>query len=92
MHLTNETYLFPVLRFRLRYLPQLLLLEDVSLLTCQQMWILHDGVPVHFILAVREWEGRYYPGRGSVVVPRLLVSWPPRSPDLNPIGFTCGVP
>jgi hypothetical protein len=49
------------------------------------MWYMHDGVPAHFSLAVRDvlnntshgqWIGRGEP-----------TAWPPRSPDFNPLDF-----
>lgn len=61
------------------------LLEDVPLLTRQNLWFMHDGAPPHYSLAVREYLNNVYRnqwiGRGG---PR---PWPTRSPDLNPLDF-----
>lgn len=61
------------------------LLEDVPLIFRSRMYFMQDGAPPHFHREVREfltnkfnnrWIGRSGP-----------VSWPPRSPDLNPCDF-----
>jgi hypothetical protein len=61
------------------------LLEDVPLLDRRNHWFLHDGAPAHFLRNVRqhldEVYGRKWIGRGGPV------SWPARSPDLNPLDF-----
>ena len=46
----------------------------------QEMWFMHDDAPAHFHLSVRRYGERWI-GRGGPV------SWPPRSPDLNPLDF-----
>jgi hypothetical protein len=62
-----------------------ILLEDVPLLTRQNMWYLHDGVPAHFAREVRTWLDQNFPegwiGRNGPVL------WPPRSLDLNHCDF-----
>ena len=69
-------------RFLRRDLP--LLLEDVCLATRRNMWLLHDGAPVHMGRAIpaiqRIWGNRVIARNGAV-------AWPPRSPDLNPMDF-----
>ncbi|KZC05555.1 hypothetical protein WN55_04495 [Dufourea novaeangliae] len=49
------------------------------------MWLQHDGCPAHYTRRVRDALNELYLnkwiGRGG------LVSWPPRSPDLNPLDF-----
>jgi len=61
------------------------LLEDVPLLHRQHAWFQHDGAPPHFSRNVRQHlnntYGNRWIGRGGPV------SWPPRSPDLNPLDF-----
>lgn len=61
------------------------LLDDIPLNQRQQMWFQHDGAPAHFSIVVREHLhgtfGRRWVGRGGPV------SWPARSPDLNPLDF-----
>lgn len=47
-----------------------------------------DGAPAHFRLDVRRWLNETMPnwiGRGGPV------QWPPRSPDLTPLDFFCGL-
>lgn len=71
----------------LQFLEQQLptLLEDLPLQTRMDMWFMHDGAPPHFSLLVREHLNRVYPGHWiGRAGPR---SWPPRSPDLNPLDF-----
>jgi hypothetical protein len=62
-----------------------ILLEDVPLLTRQNMWYLHDGAPAHFAREVRTWLDQNFPekwiGRNGPVL------CPSRSPDLNPCEF-----
>lgn len=61
------------------------LLDDIPLRLRQQMWFQHDGAPAHFSVDVREHLHRTFDqrwiGRGGPV------SWPARSPDLNPLDF-----
>lgn len=61
------------------------LLEDVPLNIRQQMWLLHDGAPVHHTQQVIAYLNDRFPerwiGRGGPV------NWPPRSPDLTKIDF-----
>jgi hypothetical protein len=49
---------------------------------------MHDGVPAHFSRAARDVPNNNHHdrwiGRGGPT------AWPPRSPDLNPLDFTCG--
>lgn len=59
--------------------------EDVPLGLRGNCWFMHDGAPPHFRLDVRQFLNQHFRekwiGRGGPV------SWPPRSPDLNPIDF-----
>lgn len=61
------------------------LLENLPLLLRAQMWFMHDGAPPHFSIIARDHLNNAYQnrwiGRGGPV------SWPPRSPDLNPLDF-----
>lgn len=61
------------------------LLEEVPLNVRQQMWFLQDGAPPHYNRLVRQHLdnvfGNKWIGRGGPV------TWPPRSPDLNPLDF-----
>lgn len=64
-----------------------LLLEDLPLITRNRMWFMHDGAPPHFSRQVRlhlhqQFANRWI-GRGD----DAPVSWPPRSPDMNPCDF-----
>lgn len=64
------------------------LLEDVPLEAREDYWLQHDGAPPHFGNQVRnhlnEAFGERWIGRGGPV------SWPARSPDLNPLDFFLG--
>lgn len=76
--LNGATYL----QFLQNVLPDYL--DDVPLGIRRQIWFMHDGAPPHFSRAVRDFLNATYPrwiGRGG---PR---TWPPRSPDLNPLDF-----
>jgi len=61
------------------------LLEDVPLNIRQTMWFQHDGAPPHNSRRVRHYLDTRFPnswiGRGGPV------TWPARSPDLNPLDF-----
>lgn len=78
-NLTAEVYL----DFLQNQLPDLL--EEVPLNIYGSMWYQQDGCPAHYARTVREFLDREYPdrwiGRGGTI------SWPARSPDLNPIDF-----
>ena len=69
-------------RFLRRDLP--LLLEDVCLATRRNVWLLHDAAPAHIGRAIPA-IGRIW---GNRVIARIgAVSWPLRSPNLNPMDF-----
>lgn len=77
--LNGENYL----NFLRNDLPNLL--EDVPLIDRQNHWFMHDGAPAHYVRNVREllnerFNGKWI-GRGGPI------SWPARSPDLNPLDF-----
>lgn len=77
--LTGELYL----NFLRNDLPPLL--EDVPLIDRLHIWLMHDGAPAHFSIAVRNFlnenfNGKWI-GRGGPA------AWPPRSPDLTPLDF-----
>lgn len=61
------------------------LLENVPLVVRRAMWFMHDGAPPHFSIVARQFldatYGENWIGRAG---PQ---SWPPRSPDLNPLDF-----
>jgi hypothetical protein len=44
---------------------------------------MHDGAPAHFSLFARRYLNRKFPGRW--IGRGGPISWPPRSPDLNPV-------
>lgn len=77
--LNGETYL----HFLQDVLP--LLLEDVPLYIRANMWLLQDGAPPHFSLAVREYLNTAFPDRW--IGRSGYLEWAPRSPDLNPMDF-----
>lgn len=61
------------------------LLDDIPLKQNQQLWSYHDGVPVHFSIAVGEHLQRTF---GQIWVGRCEpVSWPVSLLDLNPLDF-----
>lgn len=71
------------LHFLQNYLDDLL--EDVPLLVIQNLWLQQDGAPPHSSRAVTDWLNVNFNGRW---IGRYgPVSWPPRSPDLNPCDF-----
>ena len=61
------------------------LLEDVPFNIRAAMWFQHDGAPPHFGRQVRSWLNQRY--RDRLIGRGGPVSWPPRSPDLNPLDF-----
>lgn len=71
------------LQFLQNNLPELL--EDIPLNVRQNAWFMHDGAPPHFARNVRHHLDRVFEdrwiGRGGPA------SWPPRSPDFNPLDF-----
>ncbi|KAJ4428021.1 hypothetical protein ANN_24035 [Periplaneta americana] len=60
-------------------------LEDTPLINRQHIHFLHDSAPAHFSRTARRYLDRRFPdrwiGRGGPI------TWPPRSPDLNPLDF-----
>lgn len=64
------------------------LLDDVPLMTLRDMHFQHDGAPAHFDRRVTQFLNESFPnrwiGRGGPI------SWPARSPDLNPLDFFYG--
>lgn len=60
-------------------------IDDMPLNIRPNMLFMHDGAPAHFARSVREWLEENFPnrwiGRGGPI------SWPARSPDLNPLDF-----
>ncbi|KAJ8956081.1 hypothetical protein NQ318_016533 [Aromia moschata] len=48
------------------------------------MYFMHDGAPPHFARIVREYLNEQFPGRWIGRGDDVPISWPPRSPDLNP--------
>lgn len=61
------------------------LLEDVPLGRRIQAWYQHDGAPPHYSRAARDQLDISYPGRW--IGRNGPVTWPPRSPDLNPLDY-----
>lgn len=61
------------------------LLEDVPLSIYRDMWFQQDGCPAHYARPVREFLNQEYPNRW--IGRSGQITWPPRSPDLNPIDF-----
>ncbi|GFW13183.1 uncharacterized protein TNCV_4120841 [Trichonephila clavipes] len=61
------------------------LLQIVPATAYQDVWFLHDGAPAHFSIAVRNLLHATYSG-GCIGLGEP-VTWPPRSPNLNPLDF-----
>ncbi|CAK1584122.1 unnamed protein product [Parnassius mnemosyne] len=61
------------------------LLEDVPLTDRRHMWYQQDGYPAHYAVQVRDFLDQEYPGRW--IERSGTISWPARSPDLNPLDF-----
>lgn len=78
-NLNGEIYL----NFLQNVLPNLL--EDVPLSIYGRLWFQQDGCPAHYARLVREFLNREYPGRW--IGRSGAISWPARSPDLNPLDF-----
>ena len=59
--------------------------DDMPLQTRLDAYFMHDGAPAHYSIEVRNYLNETldnkWIGRGGPV------PWPPRSPDLNPLGF-----
>jgi hypothetical protein len=72
------------LRLLCRHLSQLS--KNVSLFT-QLMWFSSGWCSTYFSLTVLEWLSRHCSRRWIGCGPEAPVSWPPRSPDLNPVDF-----
>nr|CAH7726603.1 unnamed protein product [Callosobruchus chinensis] len=77
--LNGEVYL----DFLQNHLPSLL--EDVPLNIRREMWFQQDGCPAHYAHSVREYLDEEFPGRW--IGRSGPISWPARSPDLNPLDF-----
>jgi hypothetical protein len=45
----------------------------------------HDGTSTHYSHEVRQWLSENYPGRWIGRGSEASLSWPARSPDLNPL-------
>ena len=78
-NLTGEVYL----DFIENHLPNLL--EDVSLDIYRSVWFQQDGCPAHYTRSVREFLDVEYQGRW--IGRSGPISWPARSPDLNPVDY-----
>ncbi|KAJ8950084.1 hypothetical protein NQ318_017809 [Aromia moschata] len=64
------------------------LFEDVPLNLRNQMYFIHDDAPPHFARIVREYLNEQFPGRWIGRGNDAPISWPPRSPCLNPCDFS----
>ena len=70
------------------YLP--ILLEDVSLDVRRRIIFQQDGHPAHTSYLARTYLNRTFPNRW-IGIRSPLFEWPPRSPDMTPMDFFCGV-
>ncbi|KAJ8941821.1 hypothetical protein NQ318_006798 [Aromia moschata] len=80
-HLDGNSYL----DFLQNTLPDLF--DDLPLNLRNQMYFMHDGAPPHFARIVRQYLNEQFPGRWIGRGNNAPISWPPRSPDLNPYDF-----
>ncbi|KAG5892168.1 hypothetical protein JTB14_026406 [Gonioctena quinquepunctata] len=55
----------------------------------ESIWLQQDGAPPHYARDVREFLNNCFPRRW--IGRRGPIEWPPRSPDLTPLDFSCGV-
>jgi hypothetical protein len=60
------------------------LLQCVHLQNRIHLWIMHDGVPPYFLLALREYLNNPFPERIGQSKP---TAWPAPTPDLSPLYF-----
>lgn len=70
-------------RFLRRQLPGLL--DEIPLLSRLNLIFMHDGAPAHFSRVARRHLNRVF--RGRWIGRSGPISWPPRSPDLNPMDY-----
>ena len=56
----------------------------------RDVWWAQDGAPAHRLLEVRDRLNETF-GENRVVGLGHNVEWPPRSPDLTPCDFLCGI-
>jgi hypothetical protein len=61
------------------------MLEDVPLLTRQEMWLQQDGAPPNFGRQVTAFLNQHFPDRW--IVPGDPVARPARSPNLSPLDY-----
>lgn len=61
------------------------ILDDLPLNVRNQLHFQHDGAPAHYGINVRNWLHERLPGRW--IGRGGPISWPPRSPDLNPLDY-----
>jgi hypothetical protein len=81
---TTRSPQWPCLLFvRAEVLP--VLLEDVPLAVRRDMWFQHDRTPAHFSAQTQQHLNTQFPDRWLGI--GGPVSWPERSPDLNPLDF-----
>lgn len=64
-------------------------METVSIESLFDMWLLQDGAPSHFILAVRRYLNETFPDMWIGLDGPIL--WASRSPDINPVDFFWGL-
>ena len=60
-------------------------LDDVPFTLRVGMLFMHDGAPPHFSRIARQYLNYHFPGKW--IGRNGPITWPPRSPDLNPIDF-----
>lgn len=64
------------------------ILEDIPLNIRREICFMHDGAPPHYVRVVRDWLNDNFPNRWIGRGIDAPISWPARSPDLNPLDFS----
>ncbi|GBL74584.1 hypothetical protein AVEN_235495-1 [Araneus ventricosus] len=59
--------------------------EDLPFSDLQNVWFQNDGAPPHKVSSVQQYIRETF--QQQVIGYGGCVEWPPRSPDLNPLGF-----
>jgi len=54
-----------------------------------EIYFQQDGAPPHYGVIVRQYLNEVFQDRW--IGRRVIYEWPPRSPDLTPLDFFCGV-
>ena len=64
-------------------------IRDIADGNMDEIYFQQDGAPPHYGINVRQYLNEVFPDRW--IGRRGHIEWPPRSPDLTPLDFFCGV-